>query len=118
MKASRKEKRNKRKLRSRHGIGGTAERPRLSVFKSNIHLYAQIIDDVAQKTIVSCSSLDKELKGASKATKEMAVKIGTVLGKRAVEKGIAAVTFDRGGFRYQGQLKALADAVREAGLKF
>ena len=118
MKFSRKQKWQKRKLRTRGNIFGTTEKPRLSIYKTNTHLYAQIIDDVAQTTLVSCSTLDKELKGAAKLTKEGAAQIGAVLGKRAKEKGIETVQFDRNGFRYHGQLKALADAAREAGLKF
>lgn len=118
MKLSRKQRRQKRKLSTRKGVFGKPENPRLSVFKSNAHIYAQIIDDVGQKTIVSCSTLDKELKAEVKPTKEGAEKIGTLLGKRALEKGIKKVIFDRNGFRYQGKLKSLADAARAAGLEF
>lgn len=108
----------KRKVRVRKRIFGQSDRPRLSVFKSAKHLYAQIIDDAAGKTLASSSSLDKELKGKVKATLEGAKVIGTLLAKRAKAKGVQAVIFDRNGFRYHGQIKVLADAAREGGLKF
>ena len=106
------------KLRSR--FSGTAERPRLAVFRSNNHMYAQIIDDTVGNTLVSASTLEKEIKAELEKTNnvEAAAYLGTVIGKRAVEKGIKEVVFDRGGFIYQGKIQALADAAREAGLEF
>ena len=107
-----------RKLRNR--FSGTAERPRLAVFRSNNHVYAQVIDDVAGKTLVSASTLEKDIKAELKNTDdiEAATKVGDVVAKRALEKGIKAVVFDRGGYIYHGKVQALADAAREAGLKF
>ena len=107
-----------RKLRNR--FSGTAERPRLAVFRSNNHMYAQIIDDVAGNTLVSASTLEKEIKSELNKTNdvEAAAYIGTVVAKRALEKGIKEVVFDRGGFIYQGKVQALAEAAREAGLEF
>ena len=106
--------------RMRHHLAGTAERPRLAVFRSNNHMYAQIIDDVAGNTLVAASTLDKEVKSELEKTNDVAAAayVGTVIGKKAVEKGITEVVFDRGGFIYQGKIKALADAAREAGLQF
>ncbi|OGQ47975.1 MAG: 50S ribosomal protein L18 [Deltaproteobacteria bacterium RIFCSPLOWO2_02_FULL_46_8] len=108
----------KRKLRTREKLSGNAEKPRLCVFKSAKHLYAQLVDDSAGKTLASCSSVDKQLKGKVKATLEGAKEIGKVLAERALSKGIKKVVFDRSGFRYHGQLKALADSARETGLQF
>lgn len=108
----------KRKQRIRKKIQGTLERPRLSVFKSAKHLYAQLVDDLAGQTLACSSTLDKELKGKVKASVEGAKEVGFLLAKRAKAKGIKTVVFDRGGFSYHGQLKALADAARETGLKF
>ena len=107
-----------RKLRNR--FSGTAERPRLAVFRSNNHMYAQIIDDTVGNTLVSASTLDKELKAELEKTNNVdaAAYLGTVIAKKAIEKGINTVVFDRGGFIYQGKIKALADAAREAGLEF
>ena len=107
-----------RKLRNR--FSGTAERPRLAVFRSNNHMYAQIIDDTVGKTLVSASTVQKEVKAELEKTNnvEAAAYLGTVIAKRAIEKGINTVVFDRGGFIYQGKIKALADAAREAGLEF
>lgn len=106
--------------RIRNRFAGTAERPRLAVFRSNNHMYAQIIDDVAGNTLVAASTLDKEVKSELEKTNDVAAAayVGTVIGKKAVEKGITEVVFDRGGFIYQGKIKALADAAREAGLQF
>ncbi len=119
-KVSRKEVRAKKHLRIRNRFSGTAERPRLAVFRSNNHMYAQIIDDTVGNTLVSASTLEKEIKAELEKTNnvEAAAHLGTVIGKRAVEKGISEVVFDRGGFIYQGKIAALADAAREAGLKF
>ena len=107
-----------RKLRNR--FSGTAERPRLAVFRSNNHMYAQIIDDTVGNTLVSASTPQKEVKAELEKTNNVdaAAYLGTVIGKKAVEAGIKEVVFDRGGFIYQGKIKALADAAREAGLNF
>jgi len=107
-----------RKLRNR--FSGTAERPRLAVFRSNNHMYAQIIDDTVGNTLVSASTLQKEVKAELEKTNNVdaAAYLGTVIAKKAIEKGIKTVVFDRGGFIYQGKIKALADAAREAGLEF
>ena len=107
-----------RKLRNR--FSGTAERPRLAVFRSNNHMYAQIIDDTVGNTLVSASTLQKDVKAELENTDDVkaAAYLGTVIGKKAVEAGIESVVFDRGGYIYHGKVKALADAAREAGLKF
>ena len=106
-----------RKLRNR--FSGTAERPRLAVFRSNNHMYAQIIDDTVGKTLVSASTLDKDVKAELEKTNnvEAATVVGTVVAKKALEKGITTVVYDRGGFVYEGKVKALAEAAREAGLE-
>ena len=107
-----------RKLRNR--FSGTAERPRFAVFRSNNHMYAQIIDDTVGNTLVSASTLQKDVKAELEKTNnvEAAAYLGTVIAKKAIEKGITSVVFDRGGFIYHGKIKALADAAREAGLNF
>ena len=107
-----------RKLRNR--FSGTAERPRLAVFRSNNHMYAQIIDDTVGNTLVSASTLQKDVKAELEKTNnvEAAAYLGTVIAKKAIEKGITSVVFDRGGVIYHGKIKALADAAREAGLNF
>ncbi len=112
--------RKRRHRRIRKKIYGTPERPRLSVYGSLNHIYAQIIDDMKGVTLVSASTMDKELKGEIKhgGNVEAAKKVGALVAKRAVEKGIKKVVFDRGGFRYHGRIKALADAAREGGLEF
>ena len=119
-KESRTEIREKKHRRQRSRFSGTAERPRLAVFRSNNHMYAQVIDDVAQKTLVSASTTQKDVKAELEKTNnvEAASYLGTVIAKRALEAGITQVVFDRGGFIYQGKVKALADAAREAGLVF
>ena len=119
-KESRTEVRLQKHRRMRSRISGTAERPRLAVFRSNNHMYAQIIDDTVGKTLVSASTLQKEVKAELEKTNnvEAAAHLGTVIAKRALEKGIDTVVFDRGGFIYQGKVKALAEAAREAGLTF
>lgn len=119
-KQSRNEVRMKKHKRLRNRFAGTAERPRLAVFRSNNHMYAQIIDDTVGNTLVSASTLQKEVKAELEKTNDVAAAayLGTVIAKRALEKGITTVVFDRGGFIYQGKIKALADAAREAGLKF
>ncbi|MFZ5353466.1 MAG: 50S ribosomal protein L18 [Bacillota bacterium] len=110
----------KRHLRMRKKIEGTAERPRLNVFRSASNIYAQVIDDVKGVTLVSASTLDKEIKGqiGHGGNKESAKAVGTLVAKRAVEAGIKKVVFDRGGYIYHGRIKELADAAREAGLEF
>ena len=106
--------------RLRNTLSGTADRPRLAVFRSNNHMYAQIIDDTVGNTLVSASTLDKEVKADLEKTNnvEAAAKLGTVIAKKALDKGISTVVFDRGGFIYQGKIAALANAAREAGLDF
>ena len=112
--------REKKHRRMRNHLSGTAERPRLAVFRSNNHMYAQIIDDTIGNTLVSASTLQKEVKAELEKTNNVdaAAYLGTVLGKKAVEAGITEVVFDRGGFIYQGKIQAFADAAREAGLVF
>ena len=119
-KKSRSEVRVKKHMKTRNRFAGTAERPRLSVFRSNNHMYAQIIDDTVGNTIVSASTLEKDIKAELEKTNnvEAAAYLGTVIAKRAIEKGVKEVVFDRGGFIYQGKIQALADAAREAGLEF
>ena len=107
----------KRHNRVRGKISGTAERPRLSVFRSENHIYAQIIDDVAGKTLVSASSVEKDFEGSG-SNKEGARKVGKLVAERAVKAGIEEVVFDRGGYIYHGRVKALAEGAREGGLKF
>ena len=106
--------------RLHNNLVGTADRPRLAVFRSNNHMYAQIIDDTVGNTLVSASTLEKEVKAELDKTNNMdaAEKLGTIIAKKALDKGITKVVFDRGGFIYQGKVKALADAAREAGLDF
>ena len=116
---SKNQKRLKRHRRARKNLVGTPEKPRLCVFRSNKNISAQIIDDVDGITLVSASSVDKELKGelTNGGNKEAAKKVGEAIGKRALDKGIETVCFDRGGLIYHGRIKALADGAREAGLK-
>ena len=119
-KASRAEIREKKHRRIRHHLNGTATTPRLAVYRSNKHMYAQIIDDTVGNTLVSASTLQKDVKAELEKTNDVkaAAYLGTVIAKKALEKGITTVVFDRGGFIYQGKVKALADAAREAGLEF
>jgi large subunit ribosomal protein L18 len=119
-KESRSEVRAKKHLKIRNRFSGTAERPRLAVFRSNNHMYAQIIDDSEGKTLVSASTLEKAVKTELEKTNntDAAAYVGKVIAERAVAAGIKEVVFDRGGFIYQGKVKALADAAREAGLEF
>ena len=119
-KKSRAEVRAKKHRRLRHHLAGTADRPRLAVFRSNSHMYAQVIDDTVGNTLVSATTLEKEVKSELEKTNnvEAAAYLGTVIAKRALDKGIKTVVYDRGGFIYQGKIKALADAAREAGLEF
>lgn len=119
-KESRAKVRENKHRRLRNRISGTTARPRLAVFRSNNHMYAQIIDDTVGNTIVAASTLDKDIKEAVEKTNNVAAaaQVGTVIAKRALEKGITTVVFDRGGYIYQGKVQALADAAREAGLTF
>lgn len=116
-----KEKAQKRRhTRVRKKISGTMARPRLSVFRSNAHIYAQLIDDDAGATLVSACSQDKEIKNMAVSADKAGIAgaVGKLIGQRAKEKGIDSVVFDRGGFLYHGRIKALADGAREAGLEF
>ena len=119
-KQSRSKVRAKKHLKIRNRFHGTATRPRLAVFRSNNHMYAQIIDDTAGNTLVAASTVEKDVQAELKKTNdvEAASYLGTVIAKRAMEKGIKAVVFDRGGYIYQGKVAALAEAAREAGLEF
>jgi large subunit ribosomal protein L18 len=110
--------RKKRHARVRTKLSGTAARPRLNVFRSNKHIYAQLIDDVNGVTLASASTLDKDLTVDSSSNTDAAVKVGELVAKRAVEKGVTEVVFDRGGYLYHVRNQALADAARENGLKF
>ncbi len=119
-KVSKAEVRKEKHRRMRRHIVGTPERPRLAVFRSNMHMYAQIIDDTEGKTLVSASTLQKDVKAELEKTNDVAAAahLGTVIAKRALEAGITEVVYDRGGYIYKGKVKALADAAREAGLQF
>ena len=119
-KESRTKIREKKHRRQRNRLAGTTECPRLAVFRSNNHMYAQIIDDTVGNTLVSACTLQKDVKAELEKTNNVdaAAYLGTVIAKKALEKGITTVVFDRGGFIYQGKVKALADAAREAGLEF
>ena len=110
----------RRQKRVRGKVSGTAERPRLRVSRTNSHIYAQLIDDLTGRTLVSASSIDPELRTALKsgANTEAARAVGTALGRRAIEAGVTEVVFDRGGRLYHGRVQALAEGAREAGLKF
>ena len=116
-KTNRKLERDRRHLRVRKKISGTAERPRLCVYRSNNNLFVQVIDDVKGNTIVSASTLDKEVK-VKHSNKEAAKEVGALIAKRALEKNIKEVVFDRGGYIYHGVVKELAEAAREGGLTF
>ena len=118
---SRKQQTQKRHKRLRRYLNGTANRPRLAVFRSNNHIYAQVIDDEAQSTLCAASTLDKDLRTSLKAGSgscDASIVVGELVAKRALAKGIQQVVFDRGGNLYHGRVKALADAAREAGLQF
>ena len=119
-KVSRSKVREEKHRRMRRHIIGTPERPRMAVFRSNDHMYVQIIDDAAKTTLVSASTLQKDVKEKLEKTNDVAAAayLGTVIAKKAQEAGIKSVVFDRGGFIYQGKIQALADAAREAGLEF
>ena len=116
-KTDRKMERRRRHIRVRRKISGTAERPRLCIYRSNSNIYVQIIDDVAGKTLVQASTLDKEIK-TKYANKEAAKEVGTLIAKRAADNKITEVVFDRGGYIYHGVVKALAESAREGGLEF
>ena len=116
-KTDRKMERRRRHIRVRRKVSGTAERPRLCVYRSNKNLFVQVIDDVNAVTLVSASTLDKEVK-TKHANKEAAKEVGTLIAKRAQDKKIKTVVFDRGGYLYHGIIKELAEAAREAGLEF
>ena len=119
-KESRSEIRAKKHMKIRNRFSGTAERPRLAVFRSNNHMYAQIIDDTVGNTLCAASTVEKEVKAELEKTNNVdaAAYLGKVIAKRALDKGIDTVVFDRGGFVYQGKIAALAEAAREAGLNF
>jgi len=119
-KKSRKVVRAKKHMRIRNRVNGTSECPRLAVFRSNNHMYAQIIDDTVGNTLVSASTAQKEVKAELEKTNDVAAAayVGKIVAERALEKGITTVVFDRGGFVYHGKVQALADAAREAGLNF
>ena len=110
--------RQRRHRRLRKSVVGTPERPRLAVFRSLTHIYAQVIDDAQGRTLAASSSLEKALKGASGNKTERAKAVGSAVAQKAIEAGVSDVVFDRGGNRYHGRVKALAEAAREAGLKF
>ena len=116
-KTDRKMERRRRHIRVRRKISGTAERPRLCIYRSNSNIYVQIIDDVTEKTLVQASTLDKEIK-TKYANKEAAKEVGTLIAKRATDNKITEVVFDRGGYIYHGVVKELAEAARQGGLKF
>ena len=119
-KPSRADARVKRHYRIRNKVNGTAERPRLAVFRSNKHIYAQVIDDSCGNTLVAASTMEAEIAGKTEhtSTVEAAKVVGEAIAKKALGKGITEVVFDRGGYVYHGKIQALAEAAREAGLKF
>lgn len=118
MKLSRRESVKRRHRRVRKKVSGTTERPRLCVFRSNNHIYVQVIDDVAQHTLAAASDFNVKSSSAAGATCEASAEVGKLIAQKALEKGITKVVFDRGGNLYHGRVKALADAAREAGLDF
>lgn len=118
MKTTRRDATRSRHQRVRRKVVGTAERPRLAVFRSNQHIYAQVIDDAQHHTLAAASTVESDLKSSSGATCDASTAVGKLVAERAIEKGIKAVVFDRGGNLYHGRVKALADAAREAGLEF
>ncbi|NJL85652.1 MAG: 50S ribosomal protein L18 [Leptolyngbyaceae cyanobacterium SM1_1_3] len=120
MKISRKQQTQRRHARIRRKFQGTSERPRLSVFRSNLHIYAQIIDDTEHCTLASASTLEADLNTSTKksATKDLSAQVGKLIAERAIQRGIKQVVFDRGGNLYHGRVAALAEAAREAGLDF
>jgi len=118
LKADKNVTRKKRHKRVRTKLAGTTQRPRLNVFRSNKHIYAQLIDDATRVTLASASTLDKEISVDSTANVEAAQAVGALIAQRAIEKGFTSVVFDRGGYLYHGRIQALADAAREKGLQF
>jgi large subunit ribosomal protein L18 len=110
--------RQKRHERIRLTLAGSAERPRLAVFRSNSHIYAQVIDDASGRTLATASTVEKELRGSKQTKTEEAAVVGRLVAERAKSAGVEHVVFDRAGFRYHGRIKSLADAAREAGLEF
>jgi large subunit ribosomal protein L18 len=116
MRLTKSDHRDRRHRRVRKKVTGTAERPRLAVFRSSKHIYVQAIDDLAGTTLVSASTMEKDLRGGSTSTIEAAKKIGALVGERAKAAGITTVVFDRGGFKYHGRVAAVAEGAREAGL--
>ncbi len=117
MRGSRKDARQRRHTRVRRRLRGTAERPRLAVYRSNRYIYAQVIDDISGSTLAAASSAEADLRSAT-LTVDTAAKVGSLIGARAKDAGVEAVVFDRGGYKYHGRVKALAEAAREAGLEF
>ena len=117
MKGSRQDARARRHTRVRKRVRGTGEKPRLAVFRSNRYIYAQVIDDLEGHTIVAASSQEADMRGKA-LNKDTAAQVGTLVGDRAKEAGVEGVVFDRGGYKFHGKVKALADAAREAGLEF
>lgn len=118
MKTTRKEATRSRHKRVRRKVIGTTNRPRLAVFRSNQHIYAQVIDDAQHHTLAAASTVESALKSSPGSTCAASTEVGKLIAERAIEKGIKAVVFDRGGNLYHGRIKALADAAREAGLEF
>lgn len=118
MKLTRKDSTRRRHKRIRRHVQGTTDRPRLSVFRSNQHIYAQVIDDSQQKTLVAASTLEADLRQNPTANKDASVQVGKLVAERALKEGIRQVVFDRGGNLYHGRVAALAEAAREAGLSF
>ena len=117
MRGSRRDARQRRHTRVRKRVRGTSERPRLAVYRSNRYIYAQIIDDVNGVTLASASSQEQDMR-SSTLTVDTASKVGALIGSRAKDAGVSSVVFDRGGYKFHGRVKALADAAREAGLEF
>jgi large subunit ribosomal protein L18 len=117
MARTRRQARNTRHARVRKRVRGTGERPRLAVYRSNKYIYAQVIDDTEGRTLVAASSQEPDLRG-DRLNVETAARVGAMLGSRAKDAGVSAVVFDRGGYKYHGRVKALAEAAREAGLEF
>jgi large subunit ribosomal protein L18 len=117
MRGSRQDARDRRHTRVRKRVRGTAERPRLAVYRSNRYIYAQVIDDIQGRTLVAASSQETDLRSGA-LNVDTATKVGTLIGSRAKDAGVSSVVFDRGGYKYHGKIKALADAAREAGLEF
>lgn len=117
MKGSRKDARHRRHARGRKNLRGTAERPRLAIYRSNKYIYAQVIDDLDGRTLAAASSQEADIRG-DRLNVETAAKVGTLVADRAKDAGVTSVVFDRSGYKYHGRLKALADAAREAGLEF